>query len=67
MATGKIKKIVAGKPFGFIDVGGPDDLFFHQSELQGVTLAELHEGDSVEFEVTTKDDGRKSATGVKKV
>ena len=46
--TGTIKTIVEGKDFGFITYeGAPKDLFFHKSELQGVTLDELKGGDAV--------------------
>ena len=50
--TGTIKTIVEGKDFGFITYeGAPKDLFFHKSELQGVTLDELKGGDAVTFEM----------------
>ena len=35
MAEGTIKKLT-DKGFGFIDLGGGDDLFFHMSNLEGV-------------------------------
>jgi CspA family cold shock protein len=48
---GTIKNIVEGKDFGFISVDGEErDLFFHKSELQGVSLDELKRGDRVSFE-----------------
>lgn len=50
MAQGKIKKIIAEKGFGFIKTDR-DDLFFHHSELQGVTIEQLQEGQEVEYEV----------------
>ena len=42
MPEGKIKKVLPEKGFGFI-AGGGDDLFFHHSELRGVTIEELSE------------------------
>jgi len=49
--TGKIKKIVHDRGFGFIsDVDGRE-LFFHQSGLLDVRLEELKEGQKVSFEV----------------
>ena len=50
MPTGKIKKVIPEKGFGFI-TGGGDDLFFHHSELKGVTIEELAEGQTVKYEI----------------
>lgn len=49
MAQGTIKKLVTEKGFGFI-AGDGGELFFHHSALVGVTMEELQEGQSVEFE-----------------
>ena len=48
MAEGTIKRLT-DKGFGFIDTGGEKDLFFHSSALEGVTFAELQEGQRVSF------------------
>lgn len=48
MAEGTIKK-VTDKGFGFIDVGGGKDLFFHMSNLDGVQFDSLYEGQQVSF------------------
>ena len=50
MPEGKIKKVIAEKGFGFI-ADGKSDLFFHHSELQGVQIEELAEGQAVQYEV----------------
>mgnify|MGYP002625892046 FL=1 len=50
MPQGTIKKLVTDKGFGFIE-GEKSELFFHHSEVQGVTFEELREGQTVEFEV----------------
>jgi CspA family cold shock protein len=50
MPAGKIKKVLPEKGFGFI-AGGGTDLFFHHSELQGVTIEELGEGQMVQYEI----------------
>jgi cold shock protein len=50
MPTGKIKKVMAEKGFGFIS-GGGEDLFFHHSELKGITIEQLSEGQMVNYEV----------------
>jgi cold shock protein len=48
MAEGTIKKLM-DKGFGFIKTGGDKDLFFHSSSVQGVSFAELHEGQKVTY------------------
>jgi len=50
MAQGTIKKLVTDRGFGFI-AGDRDELFFHHSEVSGVSFEELHEGQSVEYEI----------------
>lgn len=37
--------------FGFITGEGGKDVFFHESNLDGVKIHELREGSAVEFEV----------------
>jgi len=48
MAEGTIKRLT-DKGFGFIDIGGDKDMFFHLSSLEGVTYEELQEGQRVTF------------------
>ena len=48
MAEGTIKRLT-DRGFGFIDVGGEKDLFFHSSSLEGVSYDDLHEGQRVTF------------------
>jgi CspA family cold shock protein len=50
MPQGKIKKLVSDRGFGFIE-GDRGELFFHHSEVKGVTFEELHEGQMVQYEV----------------
>lgn len=53
---GVIKKIVPGKPFGFISVEGEaNDIFFHKDQIVGVTFDNLREGDAVTFEKKEED------------
>ncbi len=52
MPQGTIKKVIANKGFGFIE-GEGGELFFHHSALEGTTIEELREGQSV-----TYDEGR---------
>jgi len=48
MAEGTIKRLT-DKGFGFIDVGGSNDLFFHSSSVEGVGFDDLREGQRVSF------------------
>ena len=48
MAEGTIKRLT-DKGFGFIDTGGGQDIFFHMSNLVGVTYDELREGQRVSY------------------
>ncbi len=60
MAQGTIKKIVADRGFGFIAGSSAErgnDIFFHLSSVEGVPFEELHEGQSVEYDLA-EDDGR---------
>lgn len=58
---GTIKRLVTEKKFGFIAPEGADkDVFFHESELVGVTFAELNEGDAVTFETVASEKGPKA-------
>jgi CspA family cold shock protein len=48
MAEGTIKRLT-DKGFGFISTGGDKDIFFHMSDLEGVSYDELQEGQRVSF------------------
>jgi CspA family cold shock protein len=48
VAEGTIKRLT-DKGFGFIQTASEKDLFFHTSALEGVTFAELREGQRVSF------------------
>lgn len=50
MPVGSIKKLVADRGFGFID-GDQEELFFHVSDVQGVSFEELQEGQRVEYDI----------------
>jgi len=48
MAEGTIKTLTQ-KGFGFIDMGNGEDIFFHNSALEGVSYDDLHEGQRVSY------------------
>lgn len=50
MAQGTIKRIT-DKGFGFIDMDGGSDMFFHMSSVEGAHFNDLQEGQRVSFEV----------------
>ena len=50
MPSGKIKKLVTDRGFGFVEADR-GELFFHHSEVQGTTFEELQEGQEIEYEV----------------
>ena len=52
MATGRIKKVVADRGFGFITAEDGKDYFFHRNGLQlSLDFDRLQGGEQVEFEV----------------
>ena len=58
MATGKIKRIVPVKGFGFIKPSdGGDDVFFHRSKVTGIAFDDLIDGLEVEFEAVHGEKG----------
>lgn len=66
MATGAVKWYNRKKGFGFItpDIG-PVDVFIHASALQRAGVADLNQGQRVEFELTQMGDGRATAFGLR--
>lgn len=70
MRVGIIIKIIADKKFGFIRTDHfRDDVFFHQSVLNGLQFRYLEEGTPVEFEINEilrMDEQRLEATVVQK-
>ena len=57
MHTGKIKKLVRDRGFGFISDTDGKEVFFHQTSLVETTFDALNEDQSVEFEVEKSDKG----------
>jgi CspA family cold shock protein len=48
MAEGTIKRLT-DKGFGFIEDGSDKDMFFHSSNLDGVSFEQLQEGQRVSY------------------
>lgn len=57
MQSGKIKKLVRDRGFGFISGSDGREVFFHQSGLVGMVFDSLQEGTEVEFDVEKSDKG----------
>jgi len=51
MSSGKIKKLVPEKGFGFIQTESGQDVFFHHSTVADQAFDDLTEGQSVEYTV----------------
>lgn len=49
--TGKIKRLVTDKGFGFIAAGDGTEYFFHQSACSQASFDELREGQAVTFDI----------------
>lgn len=57
MHTGKIKKVIHNRGFGFISDTDGRELFFHQSSVLDNKFDSLAEGQAVQFEVEKSDKG----------
>ena len=66
MHTGKIKKLVRERGFGFISDTDGTEVFFHQTGLAEGSFDALSEDQAVEFEVEKSDKGPR-AVGVRVV
>ena len=59
--TGKIRTLRVDKGFGFIKGETGQEFFFHLSAIYGEGIADLREGDGVEFEVSDSPKGPRAA------
>lgn len=66
MHTGKIKKLVSDRGFGFIADTDGREVFFHQSSLVETSFSDLTESQDVEFEVENSAKGPR-AINVRKI
>jgi CspA family cold shock protein len=62
MHTGKIKKLVRERGFGFISDTDGRELFFHQSGLVDLKFDSLNEEQAVTFEVESSDKGPRAVS-----
>ena len=60
MAEGTVKWFNDTKGFGFIESSDGQDVFVHQSEIQGEGYRSLAEGAKVTFELTQGEKGPKA-------
>jgi CspA family cold shock protein len=51
MATGKVKRLVQERGFGFIVSDDGSEIFFHRSGVEGTAFEMLREGQRVAFDV----------------
>lgn len=58
---GKVKWFNDTKGFGFIETENGDDVFVHQSSIQGSGSRSLTEGQNVEFDVTSGPKGQQAS------
>ena len=65
MANGTVKWFNDKKGFGFISQDNGQDVFVHQTSIQGEGFRTLAEGDKVEFEVIKDQKGYKATKVVK--
>ena len=65
MVNGTVKWFNDKKGFGFISQDNGDDVFVHQTSIQGEGFRTLAEGDKVEFEVMKDQKGYKATKVVK--
>ena len=57
MHTGKIKKLISDRGFGFISDTDGRDVFFHQGSLIDAKFVDLSESQLVEFDVEKSEKG----------
>ena len=67
MAQGTVKWFNPDKGYGFICREDGDDLFVHFSEIQMDGFKTLDEGQPIEFEITTGQNGKHQASSVHKI
>jgi CspA family cold shock protein len=62
---GSVKWFNEAKGFGFIHEDGGEEVFVHQSAIQGPAPRRLGQGDRVEFDIVPGPKGRQAANVVR--
>ena len=57
MTTGVVKTLVDGHGYGFVSSSAGKDIFFHFSQLQGISFDSLKKGQSVLYKIGLCDKG----------
>jgi len=57
MHTGKIKKLISDRGFGFISDTDGREVFFHQGSLVDAKFSDISESQAVEFDVEKSEKG----------
>jgi CspA family cold shock protein len=65
MTVGTVKWFNSEKGYGFISREDGDDVFVHFSAIEMDGFKTLEEGQAVEFEITTADNGKTQASNVR--
>ncbi len=60
MATGRVKWFNEQKGYGFIEQENGKDVFVHHTGIKGEGFKNLHEGQSVQFDVEQGEKGPKA-------
>ena len=60
MHSGKIKKLIRDRGFGFINAVDGREVFFHSSTLLHTSFDDLKEGEDVQFDVEKTQKGPKA-------
>ncbi|HOL93981.1 MAG TPA: cold-shock protein [bacterium] len=64
MATGRVKWFNEQKGYGFIEQENGKDVFVHHTGIKGEGFKNLHEGQSVQFDVEQGEKGPKAVNVV---
>ena len=67
MNKGTVKWFNAEKGYGFITGEDGNDVFVHFSAIVGEGFKSLDEGQAVEFDITTGQNGKLQASNVRKI
>ncbi len=67
MTEGTVKWFNPEKGYGFIEREDGDDVFVHFSAIEEEGFKTLDEGQKVEFEITTGNNGKTQASNVRKL